>query len=489
MEDRFAKVGLTFDDVMLVPARADAPPKEVDVSARLTDKIRLAIPICSAAMDTVTESKMAIAIAREGGIGFIHKNLDIETQAAEVDKVKRSESGMISHPVTLSADKTVGDAMEMMSHFRISGVPITDDNNVLVGILTNRDLRFERDKTRLIGDVMTKAPLVTGPEGTTLEQAQKLLHEHRIEKLPIVDNSNKLVGLITVKDIEKKIRYPSAAKDERGRLLCGAALGFEETLIDRAGALVEAGVDILVLDSAHGHSKGILESLPKLKRNFPKIPVVAGNVVTPEATTDLIEAGADVIKVGIGPGSICTTRVVSGCGMPQITAISDCAAVCKERNVALIADGGIRLSGDITKAIAAGADIVMIGGLFAGTEESPGETVLLEGRTFKIYRGMGSVGAMAGGKGSRYEQGHVVEASKLVPEGIEGRVAYRGSLAGNVYQLVGGLKAGMFYAGAQNLDQLRRAKFVQITRASVDESHPHDVTITHEAPNYRLSDR
>jgi IMP dehydrogenase len=484
---KIEKVGLTFDDVLLVPQKSEVHPKEVDVSTSLTKKIKLNIPILSAAMDTVTESRLAIALAREGGMGVIHKNMTIQEQASEVDKVKRSESGMIVDPVTLPPEKMIGEALEVMKRFSISGVPVTKKGRLL-GILTNRDLRFEKDLSKKIREVMTKRKLITVPEGTTLEQAQEILHKNRIEKLLVVDKKNNLKGMITVKDIMKNIQYPNSCKDSRGRLRVGAAVGVAEDLMARASALVEVGVDLLVIDSSHGHSKGVIDAVGEIKKKFSQVPLMAGNVATKQGTLNLIKAGVDCVKVGVGPGSICTTRVVIGAGVPQITAILDCAEVAGEHNIPIIADGGIRYSGDITKALAAGADVVMIGSLFAGTEESPGETILYEGRTFKLYRGMGSIEAMRIGGKERYFQEHQLEAKKLVPEGIEGRVPYKGNLSESVYQLVGGVKSGMGICGAQNIKELsEKAEFIRVTYAGLRESHPHDVIITKEAPNYQIS--
>jgi IMP dehydrogenase len=484
---KIEKVGLTFDDVLLVPQKSEVLPKDVDVSTSIIKDTKLNIPILSAAMDTVTESRLAIALAREGGMGVIHKNMTIRNQAFEVDKVKRSESGMIVDPVTLPPEKMIGEALEVMKKFSISGVPVTKKGKLL-GILTNRDLRFEKDLSKKIGEVMTKEKLVTVPEGTTLEQAKEILHKNRIEKLLIVDKKNNLKGMITVKDIMKNIQYPNSCKDLRGRLRVGAAVGVAKDMMARASALVEAGVDLLVVDSSHGHSKGVMDAVRKIKQKFSQVPLVAGNVATKQGTLDLINAGADCVKVGVGPGSICTTRVVIGAGVPQITAILDCSEIAREHNVPIIADGGIRYSGDITKALAAGADAVMIGSLFAGTEESPGETILFEGRTFKSYRGMGSIEAMKAGGRERYFQEHQLEAKKLVPEGIEGRVPYKGNLSESVYQLIGGLKAGMGICGAKNIKELsEKAEFMLITWAGLRESHPHDVIITKEAPNYQIS--
>jgi IMP dehydrogenase len=485
MKDRIDGEGLTFDDVLLVPQRSEVLPSEVNTETRLTRNINLKIPIVSAAMDTVSEGRLGIALAREGGIAIIHKNLPVKEQASHVDRVKRSESGMISKPITLRPDATVQQALNMMMQFRISGVPITDENGKLVGILTNRDLRFLEKTDMPVAKIMTTGDLVTVPEGTTLEEAKQVLHNHRIEKLPVVDRDFMLKGLITVKDIKKKAKYPDACKDEKGRLRAGAAVGVSTDTYRRVEALVEAGVDVIVVDSAHGHSAGVIETVEKIKAAHPETDVIAGNVVSPEATRDLAAAGADAIKVGIGPGSICTTRVVAGVGVPQITAIMNCREACDDLGLPLVADGGIKYSGDIVKAIAAGAHSVMVGGLFAGTEESPGETVLLEGRSYKVYRAMGSISAMRAGSGDRYFQENV-EARKLVPEGIEGRVPYRGPLAQTVFQLVGGLKSGMGYCGAADIEALRtRSRFIKITHSGLIESHPHDVTITKEAPNYK----
>jgi len=484
-ENKFGKEGLTFDDVLLVPRKSEVFGSEIDISTTLTDKIRLNIPFLSAAMDTVTESRLAIAIAREGGIGVIHKNMSIERQAEEVDRVKRSESGVITNPFSLSPDHTVADAEQVMAKYRISGVPIVDEKNRLVGIITNRDLRFVHDYSIPIREVMTKDNLVTAPVGTTLQQAETILQKHKIEKLPLVDENNELKGLITIKDIEKAIKFPNAAKDSKGRLLAGAAVGVSKDVFDRAAALVEAGVDLLVVDSAHGHHINILNTVRELRKRYPDLPIVAGNVATGEGTRDLIEAGASIIKVGIGPGSICTTRVIAGIGEPQVTAIYDCASVARQYGVPIIADGGIKYSGDIVKAIAAGASAVMIGSLFAGTEESPGESEIYQGRRYKIYRGMGSLGAMKEGSRDRYFQEN---ESKLVPEGIEGRVPYKGPLADTIFQLIGGLRAGMGYCGCPNLQSLMNdTQFIRITNAGLRESHPHSVQITKEAPNYSFN--
>jgi len=485
MVEIYRDEGLTFDDVLLMPSRSDVLPKDVDIATRLTNDISLNLPILSAAMDTVTEYRMAIAIARLGGIGIIHKNLSPETQAKEVDKVKRSESGMIVDPVTLPPDRPIGEALAVMKQFSISGIPITEGDK-LVGILTNRDLRFHRDLSRPISEVMTRDNLITAPEGTDLDTAADLLHENRIEKLLIVDGEGRLKGMITVKDIMKRIQYPNACKDSLGRLRVGAAVGVAKDLEDRSMRLVKAGADILVVDSSHGHSAGVLKTVEFLKNKYPDVPVMAGNIATYEGARALIDAGADTIKVGIGPGSICTTRVVTGCGVPQVTAILEAVRAAAESNLPVIADGGIRFSGDITKALAAGASAVMIGSLLAGTEESPGETVLFEGRTFKTYRGMGSVEAMKSGSRDRYFQEHQEDASKFVPEGIEGRVPYKGEVAGMVFQLTGGLRSGMGICGAGNIEELQKtARFIKITHAGTVESHPHSVIISKEAPNYR----
>ncbi|NLM43496.1 MAG: IMP dehydrogenase [Clostridiales bacterium] len=482
--EKLLKEGLTFDDVLLIPAKSEILPKETDVSTMLTKKIRLNIPLMSAGMDTVTEARLAIAIAREGGIGIIHKNMSIEAQAMEVDKVKRSDHGVIVDPFYLSPDHIISDAMELMERYRISGVPIVDEKGKLVGILTNRDLRFETDMSRPIREVMTKDNLVTAPVGTDLEEAENILKKYKIEKLPLVDEQGYLKGLITIKDIEKAIQYPNSAKDKSGRLLVGAAVGITQDMMERVAALVDANVDVIVVDTAHGHSKGVLDAVKKIKINYPDIQVIAGNVATADATRDLIEAGADAIKVGIGPGSICTTRVVTGVGVPQITAIYDCAKEADKYGVPVIADGGVKYSGDITKAIAAGARVVMIGSLFAGTEESPGEKEIYQGRSFKVYRGMGSLASMASGSKDRYFQ---EDAKKLVPEGVEGRVPYKGPLADTIYQLVGGLRSGMGYCGTPTIEDLRKnGQFIRVTSAGLRESHPHDVQITKEAPNYSL---
>jgi IMP dehydrogenase len=483
-EAKFAKEGITYDDVLLIPAKSEVVPKQVKLGTRLTKTITLNIPLISAAMDTVTESRMAIAIAREGGIGVIHKNMPIERQVDEVIKVKRSENGVITDPFFLRPDNFVYEAEELMAKYRISGVPIVDENRKLVGIITNRDMRFLKDYSGKIGDAMTKNNLVTAPIGTDLESAKEILMYHRIEKLPIVDENGILKGLITIKDIEKATRYPNSAKDKEGRLLCGAAIGVTTDVVERAGALLKAGADVLVLDSAHGHSKNIIECLKNIKSVYPEAQLIVGNIATAEAAKDLIEAGADCIKVGIGPGSICTTRVVAGIGVPQITAICDVAKVATEYGVPIIADGGIKYSGDLPKAIAAGADVIMIGSLFAGCEESPGATEIYQGRSYKVYRGMGSIAAMEKGSSDRYfQEGN----KKLVPEGVEGRVPFKGPVADTVYQLMGGLRSGMGYCGCETIQQLKEnGKFVKISSASLRESHPHDINITKEAPNYSV---
>lgn len=483
-QNKFAKEGLTFDDVLLIPRKSSILPRDVSVQTALSPSVKLNIPLISAGMDTVTESALAIAIAREGGVGIIHKNMSVAQQAEEVDRVKRSESGVITNPFSLTPEHHVYDAEELMGKYRISGVPITDDGGKLVGILTNRDLRFVHDYSIKIKEVMTSENLVTAPVGTTLQEAELLLQKHKIEKLPLVDDTNTLKGLITIKDIEKAIQFPNAAKDKHGRLLAGAAVGVSKDTFERSDALVKAGVDVLVVDSAHGHHIDIVTMVRKLRERFPDLTIVAGNVATGEATRDLIEAGASVVKVGIGPGSICTTRVIAGIGVPQITAIYDCATVAREYNVPIIADGGIKYSGEITKAIAAGASAVMLGSLFAGTEESPGESEIYQGRRYKSYRGMGSIGAMKEGSKDRYFQ---EDDSKLVPEGIEGRLPYKGPLRDTLHQLLGGLRSGMGYCGTATLDELKNdTEFVRITGAGLRESHPHDVQITKEAPNYSM---
>jgi IMP dehydrogenase len=486
LERKFATEGLTFDDVLLVPAESHVLPNDVSTTTRLTPRIELAIPIVSAAMDTVTEARLAIALAREGGIGVLHRNLSIEDQVAEVDKVKRSEAGMIVEPVTLPPEASIAEALQLMARYHISGVPITDGAGRLLGILTNRDLRFEDDRSQPVSALMTSRELVTAPVGTTLAEAEEILHRHKIEKLPVVDADGVLRGLITVKDIEKKLRFPNATKDERGRLRVAAAVGVGSDAWERAGALVAAGVDAVVVDTAHGHSAKVLEMVRRVKSEWG-VEVVAGNVATGDATEALVDAGADAVKVGVGPGGICTTRVVAGVGVPQVTAIYNCAQSAARHGICLVGDGGLTSSGDIAKAIAAGADCVMTGSMLAGTYESPGDVILAQGERFKEYRGMGSLGAMRarGFSKDRYFQGDVEDVEKLVPEGIEGRVPYKGPLAGILHQLVGGLRQAMGYCGAATIEELKRAQFVRITAAGYRESHPHDVTITKEAPNYR----
>jgi IMP dehydrogenase len=477
------ETGLTFDDVLLVPQKSEVMPKDADVTTLLTREIKLNIPILSAAMDTVTESALAIALAQEGGIGIIHRNLTATQQASETEKVKKSESGMIVEPVTVFSNAPISDVMKLMKYYRISGVPVTDKKGKLIGIITNRDLRFETSGRKSVRQVMTKKNLITAPVGTDFNQAKKVLGKYKIEKLPIVDKNYILKGLITVKDIEKKKKYPNACKDKLGRLRVGAAVGTSADTLERVGLLVEADVDFISIDTAHGHSQAVLNMLKEIKKKF-EIPVIAGNIATGEAAEELIKAGADALKVGIGPGSICTTRIVSGAGMPQITAIKNVVNAAKKYNIPVIADGGVKYSGDITKALAAGASVVMIGSLFAGTDESPGETILYQGRHYKLYRGMGSLGAMMQGSADRYGQGKT-EANKLVPEGIEGRVPYKGPLSQSVYQLMGGLRSGMGYCGSKNLKELQeKAKFIKISNAGLRESHVHDVTITKESPNY-----
>lgn len=481
---KFKSEGLTFDDVLLLPARSEVVPRQINLETRLTSDIKLNIPVLSAAMDTVTESQLAIAVAREGGVGIIHKNMPIEKQAEEVDKVKRSENGVIVNPFYLSPDHLVSDANDLMRKYKISGVPICEGKK-LVGIITNRDMRFVTDYNIPIKEVMTKDNLITAAEGTNLAQAQEILKKYKIEKLPIVDKNYNLKGLITIKDIEKAVRYPNSARDKSGRLLCGAAIGITVDILDRAAALIEAGVDILGLDSSHGHSMNIYNAVKKIKAAYPNTPVMAGNIATAEAAEFLIEAGADCIKVGIGPGSICTTRVVAGIGVPQITAIYDVACAASKYNIPVIADGGIKYSGDITKALAAGADAVMVGSLLAGCDESPGESEIYQGRKFKVYRGMGSIAAMKEGSKDRYFQ---EGASKLVPEGVEGRVPYKGTLADTVFQLLGGLRSGMGYCGTPTIHDLQEnGRFIRITGAGLKESHPHDIFITKEAPNYSVN--
>ena len=482
--DKFGKRGLTFDDVLLIPAESNVLPADVDLHTRLTKRVTLNIPVMSAAMDTVTESRMAIALAREGGIGVIHKNMSIGQQAEQVDMVKRSENGVITNPFWLGPGHTLGEADELCAKYKISGVPICE-NGKLIGIITNRDMKFETDMSKLIDNVMTKDHLVTAPEGTTLDQAREILRKHKIEKLPIVDEQFHLKGLITIKDIEKAQVYPNSARDEKGRLLVGAAIGVTPDVLDRVAALVEVGADVLCLDSAHGHSRNILECVMRIKSLYPDVQLVAGNVATAEGTRALIEAGADCVKIGIGPGSICTTRVVAGIGVPQVTAVFDAAQVAAEYDVPIIADGGIKYSGDIAKAIAAGGNVVMLGSLLAGCEESPGDTEVYQGRQFKVYRGMGSLGAMAKGSKDRYFQ---QDNKKLVPEGVEGRVPYKGPVSETIYQMMGGLRSGMGYCGCATIEELRtRAQFTQITAAGLKESHPHDIYITKEAPNYTIN--
>ncbi|MBQ2897212.1 MAG: IMP dehydrogenase [Clostridia bacterium] len=484
--NKFGKQGLTFDDVLLIPRKSDVLPSSVDLSTNITKKLKLNIPLMTAAMDTVTESPMAIAIAREGGIGIIHKNMSVEEQAIEVDKVKRSENGVIANPFYLSPENTLEDADKLMGKFKISGVPITE-NGKLIGIITNRDLRFEVDFSKKIKESMTSENLITAPAGTTLAEAQEILRKHKIEKLPLTDDSGMLKGLITIKDIEKAVRYPNSCRDSSGRLVAGAGVGITANMMDRVKALVDANVDLIVLDSAHGHSQNIINAVDKIKSAYPDLQLVAGNIATAEAARDLIKAGADCVKVGIGPGSICTTRVVAGIGVPQVTAINDVYECAKEYGIPVIADGGIKYSGDIVKSIAAGADVIMIGSLFAGCEESPGDMEIYQGRNFKVYRGMGSIAAMNNGSKDRYFQ---QDTKKLVPEGVEGRVPYKGALSETVYQLLGGLRAGMGYCGTPTIPELKEnGQFVQITNAGLRESHPHDISITKEAPNYSVSEK
>ncbi|MPM45170.1 Inosine-5'-monophosphate dehydrogenase [bioreactor metagenome] len=478
------KQAYTFDDVLLVPNKSDVLPKDVKLVTNLTKKIKLNLPLISAGMDTVTEAKMAIAMAREGGIGVIHKNMSIEAQASEVDRVKRQENGVIKDPFSLSKDKTIEEALGLMAKYRISGVPVTE-NGKLVGIITNRDTVFETDYSKKISEVMTSEGLITALEGTTIEEAKELLRKHKIEKLPLVDKDFNLKGLITIKDIEKAVKYPNAAKDERGRLLCGAAVGVTKDLMIRVDALVKAHVDVITVDTAHGHSRGVIEAVKEIKAKYPELQIIAGNVATAAATKELIEAGADCIKVGIGPGSICTTRVVAGVGVPQLTAVMDCVEEANKYGVPVIADGGIKYSGDVVKALAAGAKVAMMGSLFAGCEEAPGEIEIYQGRSYKVYRGMGSIGAMANGSKDRYFQ---EDNKKLVPEGVEGRIPYRGSVVETIYQLVGGIRSGMGYLGAENLEDLyKNATFVVQTSSGLRESHPHDIVMTKEAPNYSVN--
>lgn len=487
LQDKFLGEALTFDDVLLVPAYSQVLPREVDISAQFTTDLRLNAPIVSAAMDTVTEEKLAIAIARQGGIGIIHKNMSIEDQAEQVRKVKRSESGMIIDPVTLKSNATVGDALHLMKHYSIGGIPIVDDECRLIGILTNRDLRFENNRSRPVSEVMTHENLITAPVGTDLVKARDILQKHKIEKLPVVDDQGKLVGLITYKDLMKVENYPNSCKDRFGRLVVGAAVGVTHDMMDRVDALVDVHVDVICIDTAHGHSKGVLDAVAAVRRKYPDLQIVGGNVATAEAAIALVKAGVNGVKVGVGPGSICTTRVVAGVGVPQLTAIYNAWCAIKDSGVPIIGDGGIRYSGDIVKALAAGASTIMAGGLFAGVEEAPGETILYEGRKFKVYRGMGSLGAMGAGSKDRYFQDVEDDIKKLVPEGIEGRVPYKGTLEEVMTQYLGGLRAGMGYCGARNLDELKKAQFVRISSSGIKESHPHSVTIMKEAPNYSIS--
>jgi IMP dehydrogenase len=485
MLEENVKIGLTFDDVLLVPSKSDILPGDVDISTQLTKNIRINTPIVSAAMDTVTDGNLAIAMAREGGIGIIHRAMTVESQAAEVDKVKKSESGMIVDPITMGPDEKIFKALQIMGKYRISGVPITKGKK-LVGILTNRDLKFETDLQKKASEVMTRKKLITASVGISLDEAKEILHKHKIEKLPIIKKNHRLVGLITIKDIEKKIKYPNACKDSLGRLRAGAAVGVGRDAAIRAAALVKAGCDVIAIDTAHGHSKRVIATVKSLRKKFPELEIIAGNVATAEATLDLIKAGASAVKVGVGPGSICTTRIVAGAGVPQVTAVHECSLVAGHAGIPIIADGGIKYSGDVTKAIAAGANSVMIGSLFAGTDESPGELVLFQGRTYKVYRGMGSIGAMEAGSKDRYAQENV-ESRKLVPEGVEGRVPYKGPVSASVLQLVGGLRSGMGYCGCESIEELRKdARFVRITPSGLRESHVHDVTVTKEAPNYSM---
>lgn len=485
-QDKIKSTAVTFDDVLLIPSRSNVLPREVDLKTRLTGNIEMNIPVLSAAMDTVTESEMAIAVAREGGIGIIHKNMPPGKQASEVDKVKRSESGMILDPITLTSDKKISDALFLMQKYKISGIPIVNRENMLIGILTNRDLRFEPDETQLVSDIMTKENLVTAPIGTDLEKAEVILQRYKIEKLPVVDKKGKLKGLITFKDIQKRKRFPLSCKDKFGRLRVGAAVGITPDTLDRISELVNSGADVIVVDTAHGHSKGVIDMVRKIKNKF-NVDLIAGNVATAEATLDLIKAGADCIKVGIGAGSICTTRVIAGVGIPQMTAVIECTQVASKNGIPVISDGGVKQTGDFAKAIAGGADAVMLGGLFAGTEEAPGEKVLYEGRSYKVYRGMGSIEAMKKGSSDRYFQDMEDDLNKLVPEGIEGIVPYKGNVSDTIYQILGGLRAAMGYCGAKNIHEMKtKTHFVKITNAGLKESHPHDVKITKEAPNYGL---
>jgi IMP dehydrogenase len=487
MKEKILKEGLTFDDILLEPGKSSVLPREVDVSTKLTNEIKLNIPLVSAAMDTVTESAMAIAIAREGGMGILHKNMSIDAQCEEVDKVKRSESGMIQNPITLLPEKTIGDALDLMKKYRISGIPVVENGGNLVGILTNRDLRFEPNRKLKVKALMTKENLITAPVGTDLEKAEKILQKYKIEKLPVVDKKNILKGLITFKDIQKKKKHPYACKDEHGRLRVGAAVGITLDTIDRVEALSKAGADVIVIDTAHGHSSGVIKTIKEVRKKFKYEQLIAGNIGTYEAASDLIDCKVDAIKVGIGPGSICTTRIIAGVGVPQISAVSEAFRAAGNKNIPIIADGGIKQTGDVPKAIAAGADSVMIGGLFAGVDESPGEKILFEGRSFKLYRGMGSLSAMKRGSKDRYFQDVEDDIAKLVPEGVEGRVPFKGYLADTIYQLIGGLRAAMGYCGVKNINELKtKSKFIKITLAGLKESHPHDVIITKEAPNYHV---
>ena len=484
LNGKIIKEAITFDDVLLIPAKSEVLPSNVNLKTKLTKSLELNIPFLSAAMDTVTEAKLAIALARQGGIGFVHKNMSIEEQAAEIDKVKRNESGMITNPITLKKESILADAEHIMGTYKVSGLPVVDDDGTLVGIITNRDLKYRKNMDEKVVNIMTKDNLITGHVGVTLDEAKDVLLENRIEKLPIVDDNYKLQGLITIKDIDNIVEYPNACKDKQGRLRVGGAVGVGGNTMDRVDALVKAGVDIITVDSAHGHSQGVINQVKEIKTKYPELNVIGGNIVTADAALDLIKAGADAVKVGVGPGSICTTRVVAGVGVPQLTAVNDVYEVCKEHGVGVIADGGIKLSGDIVKAIAAGADCVMVGGLLAGTEEAPGEEILYEGRRFKVYVGMGSMAAMKRGSADRYFQGKTAE-KKLVPEGIEGKVAYKGKLEDVIFQLCGGLRSGMGYCGTETIAKLKTdARFVKITGAGLQESHPHDISITQEAPNY-----
>lgn len=485
IDEKIIYEGVTFDDILLIPARSSVLPRETQLSTHLTREIKLNIPFLSAAMDTVTESNMAIAMAAQGGLGFIHKNLSIERQAEEVDKVKRSESGMIHKPITLKPDQTIDEALKIMSKYKVSGFPVVNDNGILVGILTNRDLRFEPNLSMLVKDFMTKENLITAPLGTTLNEAEKILQKFKIEKLPVVDENKKLLGLITYKDIVKRMKYPNSCKDELGRLRVGAAIGVSADYMERVEALMNANVDVITIDTAHGHSEGVLRALKVIRQKYRDLQIIVGNIVTGEAALELVENGADAVKVGIGAGSICTTRIVAGVGIPQVTAVMNVYKALKDKNIPIIADGGIKQTGDIAKAIAAGADTVMIGGMFAGVEEAPGEEVLFEGRSFKVYRGMGSLESMKHGSKDRYFQDMEDDVKKLVPEGVEGRVPYRGTLSETIYQLIGGLRASMGYCGAKTIEELKtNARFVKISNAGLRESHPHDVIITKESPNY-----